>query len=111
MTYPKTKKEWWELVNENWSVLLETLWKFLPMDGTEILKEDWNVVDTCLDKDPTRMAIHIEALRNDRNPLLAGYFQKAWSAAPDVPGLSEIPGWDILCDLCSENELLGKEEP
>jgi hypothetical protein len=42
---------------------------------------------------------------------LIEFFHLAWYHAPDVGYIHAIPGWPILCDLCSEDELVRPEEP
>jgi hypothetical protein len=39
----------------------------------------------------------------DKNIRAAGeILQSAWEAAPDEPWIHKIPGWYVLCDLCTE---------
>ena len=79
------------------------------MNGTEILQEDWSVIDTIMAGGKgTTMAIEVQRLRDAKDPLLLGYFQKAWSTAPDSSVVHDLQGWDILCDLLSEGYLLDK---
>ena len=33
-------------------------------------------------------------------------FHEAWFNAPDKEWIHSIPGWSVLCDLCSEDHLL-----
>ena len=81
--WPKTKDEWWTLVDEHWADLLSLMHRFIgPKLGD------------------------VEKLKADRDSDLVISFNDAWFKAPEVPGLSEISGWDLLCDLCSEAYVL-----
>jgi hypothetical protein len=95
--WPKNKDEWWGLVDEHWSDLLNLLYRFIGMN-------DMENVDGQLTETPR--AIEIEKMRTERDCRLVRYFNGAWGNAPDVPGLSELTGWNLLCDLCSEEHVL-----
>ena len=43
---------------------------------------------------------------NERSNSIASIFHQAWSDAPDRPWIHSIPGWNALCDLCSEDYVL-----
>ena len=43
---------------------------------------------------------------NERSNSIASIFHQAWSDAPDRPWIHSIPGWNALCDLCSEDYIL-----
>ena len=106
MTYPKTAEEWWQSVNDHWENLLDILSRFLPMNGMEIIDEE-----SCKVKLTDRpMYRHILKLKEERNSHLARYFNAAWGAAPDNPSIHQIPSWDALCDLCSEEWVLAESE-
>ncbi len=95
--WPKTKDKWWALVDEHWPDLVSLLHRFIGMN-------DHENIDGKLTIEPR--AVEIERMKRERNPRLARYLNGAWGNAPDVPGLSEITGWDLLCDLCSEEYVL-----
>ena len=97
MTYPKTKDEWWKLVDDNWPRLLGLMNNWLGMTDNEDI--DGNITEC-------QRSEEIANMKQDKDPRLASYFYGVWSNAPDVPGLDEITGWSLLCDLCSENHLL-----
>lgn len=99
MSYPKSKEEWWKLVDDNWIDLLTILHKFLPMDGHED-------IDKKIIIEP--LSLKIEKIKTKQDPDLARYFQAAWFAAPDVSSLHDIPGWLLMCDLCSEDYLVNE---
>lgn len=85
--YPKTKGEWWGLVRMYWTDLSNIFHRFIP-----------HMFD----------AAYRAYLDDD--PILADYLQQAWSNAPDVPAIHCIPGWRVLCDLCSDSYLLYEPE-
>ena len=43
---------------------------------------------------------------NERSNSIASIFHQAWADAPDKPWIHFIPGWYVLCDLCSEDYVL-----
>lgn len=107
--YPATRDEWWRFVEENWDNLQAILYRYLPMNGHEILsRQDGGLVDEVTHLRPVTdvvlhtMAVEVARLKRTHNPHLLNYFQAAWGAAPDSPSIHENQGWGILCDLCSE---------
>jgi len=100
MSYPKSREEWWKLVDDNWVDLLEILGRFLPMSGNEDIDQKILV---------NPLYLEIEKIKTNKDSKLARYFQAAWFAAPDVSSLHGIPGWLLLCDLCSEDYLVNED--
>ena len=47
---------------------------------------------------------------NERSNSIASILHQAWSDAPDSPWIHSIPGWNVLCDLCSEDYVLDETE-
>ena len=47
---------------------------------------------------------------NERSNSIASIFHQAWADAPDKPWIHSIPGWHVLCDLCSEDYVLYEDE-
>ena len=43
---------------------------------------------------------------NEQSNSIAPIFHQAWADAPDMPWIHAIPGWHVLCDLCSEDYVL-----
>jgi hypothetical protein len=100
MSYPKTKEEWWQMLDENWPDLLDILYRWIGMDDRENV--DGKITNEA-------RAVEIERMRKEHNPAIVRYLSAAWCNAPDVMGLHSIPGWNMLCDLCSEEYLLHDE--
>ena len=101
MTYPKTRDEWWQSLSEHWPNLLSILHRYIGMDDLES-------IDGKLTVEPR--SVEIETMKLNKNPDLIRYLNAAWWNAPDKPWIHNIPGWGILCDLCSEEYLLHDEE-
>jgi len=99
--YPKTEDEWWALVDEFWLQLLSLMNLWLGMSDNEDI--DGNITEC-------QRSEEIAIMKQVRDPRLANYFAGTWYNAPDVPGLHEIPGWELLCDLCSEVGVLYEKE-
>jgi len=102
MGAPKTKEEWWSAVDEHWPELKNILYKFLPMDGKEIIDPILNEVVL---SEKTMQEV-VEKAKEERQEVLARYFFAAWDAAPDNSEICFIPAWDVLCNLSSEDYLL-----
>jgi hypothetical protein len=81
--YPTNKEEYFQLVDQHWSDLINIISQFVP-----------------------QMVDRAEKYRRDQDKKLSDIFQEAWAAAPDSFSLHYIPSWHILCDLCSEAYVL-----
>lgn len=42
---------------------------------------------------------------------IASILNNAWFNAPDCPSIHQIPGWNVLCDLCSEFPNIFQDNP
>lgn len=100
MNSPTNKEEWWQLLEENWEAILDIFYQFLPMH--ECCNYNNNITVITLSRT-------IDRLKQDRNPDIARYLNRAWGAAPDNISIHSIPGWGKLCDLCSEEYCLYDE--
>lgn len=83
----ETREDWFETVDTYWDTLYDILARFVPK---EQLKEADN-------------------LRLQQDVKLENLFQTAWSNAPDNKSIHSIPGWGVLCELCSESYVLFDE--
>ena len=52
----------------------------------------------------------ISDLIKNKDKKLIELFNSAWAAAPDSGEIHLIPGWNVLCDLCSESYLVLQEQ-
>ena len=95
-----TKEQWWNAVDRNWVNLSNILQQFLPMsEAVDYQNQPAN--------QPMRKTV--EDMKMWRDPTLVRYFNEAWWRAPDDPSIHNIPGWGLLCDLCSEYEAMDEE--
>lgn len=78
------KTEWWATLDRHFFQLARIIHKFLPQHS--VLKA--------------------QTLQAARDPAMANLLEAAWAAAPDHPSIHSIPGWGVLCDLCSERDAL-----
>jgi hypothetical protein len=101
MSYPKTKEEYWDLIDLHWMNLQEIFWLYLPMS---------EAVDYRKQPIDRRMCIEVNRLRDERSDILPRYFHAAWAAAPDSFHIHSIPSWGVLCDLCSEEYVLHEQD-
>ena len=99
--YPKTKEQWWENVDDCWIHLIKILERYIGMQDMEDVRGN-------LTTEPRY--IEILRMKKERNPELVRYFNGAWWNAPGSPSIHQIPGWGVLCDLCSEEHVLYEEK-
>lgn len=78
------KDEWWQAVDKNWDNLKSIIIRFA---GQELLKQ-------------------AEKQRTEKDSKLSTLFNDVWFRAPDQGWIRDIPGWFVLCDLCSESYVL-----
>jgi len=84
MPAPTTADEWWALCDKYWEKLQNIVMQFAPK-SLEALNKAKEIKDGIT---------------------LVRYFNDAWWNAPDSPRIHEIPGWGVLCDLCSEEHCI-----
>lgn len=122
MDYPKTKAEWWQLVDENQEDLINCVRQFHPNSKTdyhpsrEFMITASNAeaacerVRACITKnqvgDPVLLA---KMYILDREPHLVHILNETWFGAPESRSVMSVPGFGILCDLCSKSYLLYEE--
>ena len=81
--YPTNKEEYFYFIDQYYDKLANIVSLFAP-DQLELLRE--------------------YAEKND--PRIADIFDQCWDNAPDNKSIHSIPGWSILCNLCSESYVL-----
>jgi hypothetical protein len=86
MTFPepRTLEAWWRAVDGNWNDLEAIVEKY----ASNLIEQLDRAHERC-----DGMAI-------------VRIFNAAWFAAPDDPSIRDMPGWLLLCDLCSEADVL-----
>lgn len=93
---PTTYNEYWNTVDDYWIQLLELFARFLPSHYT-ISDDPYKVNYTY---------IVAETYRRNKDPKILELFYRSWAAAPDNGSIHLLDGWNVLCDLCSEDYLL-----
>lgn len=99
------KDDWWNVVIHYWDYFLGILADKLDMSFTAFeIPGDGK-------SEPTgrTVAEELEHLKHNCDEKLARYFHSAWGLASDAYAYS-VPGWGVLCDLCSEEYVLYEEE-
>jgi hypothetical protein len=81
------KKQWFKLLKETQPKLVDIVQRFAPDKVKEF--------ETQLTDGNMRECVRI--------------LNVAWWNAPDQPGIHQIPGWGVLCALCSEATLEPEE--
>jgi hypothetical protein len=95
-TCPTTAEEYWQVIDNNWTDLLNIILMFGPE----------NVIDTSADCIIEKLAVVATKYKDSRDIRLIDLFNKTWASAPDDGRIHLIPAWHILCDLCSESYLV-----
>ena len=85
--FPRNQSEYWNTVHTYWEPVSKIIEMFVPK---------------CLQE--------AEHFRTQEDGRLVNILEEAWESAPDSPGIHSIPGWHVLCDLCSESYLLYSED-
>ena len=47
---------------------------------------------------------------DEQSNSIASILHQTWADAPDKPWIHSIPGWHVLCDLCSEDYVLDESQ-
>ena len=71
-------------------------WKILAIQWRDELNQ---IISRYTQYDNTDIGIY---LNNNNLDAIYKLLSMAWGNAPDSVGIHSNPGWDVLCDLCSE---------
>lgn len=121
--YPTTKQEWWNFVERNQHDLLNLIGQFHPVCNMYNEYDDaWQItapgaeqacqvvrdeIKRSATSDPLVLAAtYIET----KDPRLANLLNETWFGAPEDRAVMSLPGFGLLCDLCSESYLLYEED-
>lgn len=119
MSYPKTAEEWWEQVGHYREELLDLVLNFHPYYrkhhdfvitaptaeiACQMVRED------ICDETKIDPAWLFEQYCIEKNPKLSKLLDEAWFGMPESITVRSLPGFGVLCDLCSEAYLLHEEE-
>ena len=86
----KSSQDWWKSLDDNYADIYSICRSYLKPEELEQVKQSY--------KDRDGLALH-------------HLFELAWWNAPDSRHIHEIPGWGVLCELCSESEVLEDQAP
>jgi hypothetical protein len=114
--YPRTRDEWWANVEKYWAQLLDIMKMYLPTNQ-KLMWDEAMIPDSKLDhtfgegfsKSNQAMIKNIHECKKWENRDLVEYLKRAWRNAPDKAVIHSIPGWNVLCDLLSEENVLYEE--
>lgn len=93
---PTNAEEYWQVVDQYWPLLLDIVLKFCSENNFSPDSKYFG----------KKLAVVLTSMKLNRNNELCNFFQEAWCNAPDNGYIHLIPGWEILCDLCSESYLV-----
>ncbi len=121
MSYPKTKDEWWQSLEDNWDKVLRIILDFYP-NQDDFPAKGWpvriaaqaacnNVIKELREKHPMWkskdfLKAHVTYLRDTKDPALESILQSSWFGMPENPWVREVPGFFQFCNLCSESYLI-----
>ena len=105
MSYPKTKQEWWEQVDQSWADIMNLADQFTSL--SQIVESEVKFINSVYKG--TRRE-YMKKLKNNADPKLVNILNEIWGSAPDTPTLHKLKGWGSLCDLCSEEYVLHEED-
>ena len=131
--YPKTKEEWWKLVDTWWKHLESIVLNYypnqsdFPEDGLPVNFASKtqacdaqlacnHVIKELRKENPvwdnkTLFKKYINNLKETRNSKLASIFNSAWFGIPENTSSRRISGFYVFCDLCSEAYVLDDTKP
>jgi len=101
----KNKKDWWQVVDDNWDCLLEIVLHHMKFAAPAYEKPG----DDKSPKTGRTILEELDFLRKIRNPKLVRYFSASWCMASDAYAWS-VPGWGAFCDLCSEEWIFNEDD-
>lgn len=101
-------KDWESALEKHWENLLNIMCLYLPMH------QPAHVRPGCTESGLVGAGVScfVDVLNCKKNKnwyRLLRYINAAWAAAPDDPSIHRIPGWGVLCDLCSEEWVFAEE--
>lgn len=125
-----TKEAWWKAVEENWDDLLGIVSRYHPgasreeqikantPDDVDLHITAPGAENACrqirkeIEKETTGSPVEmlVEARKKRDWRKLYSLFNGAWFGVPESDGAHSIPGFNVLCDLCSECWVFRDEE-
>lgn len=93
---PNNADEYWQVVDKYWPLILDIVLRFC---SDNIFSVDSKYFGK-------KLAVVLTSMKLNRDTEICNFFDQAWYNAPDTGHIHLIPGWEILCDLCSESYLV-----
>jgi hypothetical protein len=124
-SYPTTKEEWWQSLEDNWDKILPMILDYYP-NQDDFPEKGWpveiaaqaacnDIIKELREKHPIWkskdfLKAHVTHLKDTRDSALDSILQSTWFGMPENPRVRELPGFFKFCDLCSEAHVLYREE-
>lgn len=105
MSYPKNRDEWWLQVHNHWDALLNIIADQMDLNH-EAFETPGNPESPMTGRKILQELIYLKEFRDSK---LARYFNAAFHLASEAYAYS-VPGWNQLCDLCSEEYVLHEDQ-
>lgn len=114
--YPKTADEWWLIIEANKDDLLNLILGFHPYYNNS--NEEFEITAPAAEKMSKEIRERIkENTPNDpevlfntylkyKDPQMSTLLNDTWFGMPESKGIRRLPGFMVLCDLCSECDVL-----
>lgn len=120
-SYPRTAKEWWQSLEDNWDKVLQIIMNYYP-NQEGLPSKGWpvemaagsacNQICQALRKEKPMwtnkdfLQAYVTRLKDTRDPTINDILQSSWFGMPESPWIRETPGFFQFCDLCSESYLI-----
>jgi hypothetical protein len=118
--YPKTKDEWWLLLDHHASELEDLVSNFHPRSGNDhdfaitapMAEQACEVVRREIRSERTSESPldQFRRMRKNRDPEMCSLLNKVWFGLPESTESRYQAGFGVLCDLCSEGGVLYEGE-
>lgn len=103
---PTNRNEWWKIYNDNKDVIYPIIFSVINPNHIS-----YEIPGNSESKETGRTIVQdIEYLEKMKDKRLSDYLEATWNLTSDVKAGEYISkgnkGWFIICDLCSEKEVL-----
>lgn len=118
MSYPKTKDEWWSMLTERKDQVRTLVVDWHPRSGEYDNAHGMKITAAAAEElcdaaraamageGPINAGLCFDTLLAARDPDLAALLSGAWWGLPESAEVRSLPGFMLLCDLCSEAHVL-----
>jgi hypothetical protein len=99
-------QQYWQVIEDNWDDLLNIVSMYIDVNHPA-----YEIPGKCESRLTGNNCLQeMIFLKKYHDRRLIRYFFAAWNLAPDSRGIHNIPKWNILCDLLSEEWVLDEDE-